>query len=134
MEEEKPLSTVMDPSVAAPPLAPLRAPVLTPPPQNGEARTSTSDSDDSDSEEPPRPTGVVSGGEYETSEESRVVREQQEKAMQELLMKRRAFALAVPTNDMAVRAWLRRLGEPITPLWGERDGKARPVEDDHGEA
>ncbi|TQE05822.1 hypothetical protein C1H46_008505 [Malus baccata] len=128
MEEEKPLSTVMDPSVAAPPLAPLRAPVLTPPPQNGEARTSTSDSDDSDLEEPPRPTGVVSGGEYKTSEESRVVREQQEKTMQELLMKRRASALAVPTNDMAVRARLRRLGEPITPLWGERDGKARQEE------
>ncbi|CAN6586355.1 unnamed protein product [Malus baccata var. baccata] len=99
MEEEKPLSTVMDPSVAAPPLAPLRAPVLTPPPQNGEARTSTSDSDDSDLEEPPRPTGVVSGGEYETSEESRVVREQQEKTMQELLMKRRELERLLKVHE-----------------------------------
>ncbi|KAM1993071.1 hypothetical protein ACFX16_009453 [Malus domestica] len=124
MEEENPLSTLPEPSVAAVPIAPVRAPPLRPPPPiNGEARTSTSDSDDSDSEEPPRATGV-SGGEYEISEESRVVRERQEKAMQELLMKRRASALAVPTNDMAVRARLRRLGEPIT-LFGEREMERR---------
>uniref|UniRef100_A0A2N9IJB3 Pre-mRNA processing factor 4 (PRP4)-like domain-containing protein n=1 Tax=Fagus sylvatica TaxID=28930 RepID=A0A2N9IJB3_FAGSY len=44
--------------------------------------------------------------------------------MQELLMKRRAKALAVPTNDMAVRTRLRRLGEPIT-LFGEREMERR---------
>lgn len=37
---------------------------------------------------------------------------------------RRAAALAVPTNDMAVRARLRRLGEPIT-LFGEREMERR---------
>ncbi|KAI9178217.1 hypothetical protein LWI28_023963 [Acer negundo] len=44
--------------------------------------------------------------------------------MQELLMKRRAAALAVPTNDMAVRARLRQLGEPIT-LFGEQEMERR---------
>ncbi|KAB2604443.1 U4/U6 small nuclear ribonucleoprotein PRP4-like protein [Pyrus ussuriensis x Pyrus communis] len=39
-------------------------------------------------------------------------------------MKRHASALAVPTNDMAVRARLRRLGEPIT-LFGEREMERR---------
>ncbi|GLT92869.1 hypothetical protein SLE2022_106810 [Rubroshorea leprosula] len=102
------------------PLAPLpvRPPVFKPPvQQNGEARTSDSDSDDDDA-------GQATGGEYEISEESRLVRERQEKARQELLMKRRASALAVPTNDMAVRARLRRLGEPIT-LFGEREMERR---------
>lgn len=123
MEEDKPSTTVAEPSVAAVPIAPVRPPVPRPPaPQNGEARASTSDSD-SDSAGPPRATGV-SGAEYEISEESRVVRERQEKAIQELLMKRRASALAVPTNDMAVRARLRRLGEPIT-LFGEREMERR---------
>ncbi|KAG5567000.1 hypothetical protein RHGRI_002532 [Rhododendron griersonianum] len=44
--------------------------------------------------------------------------------MQELLIKRRAAALAVPTNDMAVRACLRRVGEPIT-LLGEKEMERR---------
>ncbi|XP_022726592.1 U4/U6 small nuclear ribonucleoprotein PRP4-like protein isoform X1 [Durio zibethinus] len=102
------------------PLAPLpvRLPVLKPPvPQNGGVKTSDSDSDHEDA-------GRATTGEYEISEESRLVRERQEKAMQELLMKRRAAALAVPTNDMAVRTRLRRLGEPIT-LFGEREMERR---------
>ncbi|GMJ00523.1 LACHESIS, proline-rich protein 4 [Hibiscus trionum] len=97
---------------------PGRPPVLKPPvSQNGEVKTVDSDSDHEDA-------GRATGGEYEISEESRVIRERQEKAMQDLLMKRRAAALAVPTNDMAVRTRLRRLGEPIT-LFGEREMERR---------
>lgn len=113
------------PTSIPPPLAPLpvRPPVLRPPvAQNGEMQASDSDSD---LEEMGSSRGA--GGstqEYEISEESRIVRERQEKALQELLMKRRAAALAVPTNDMAVRARLRRLGEPIT-LFGEREMERR---------
>ncbi|WRX14115.1 WD40 repeat - like 10 [Theobroma cacao] len=102
------------------PLAPLpiRAPILKSlAPQNGEVKTSDSDSDHEDE-------GRTAAVDYEISEESRLVRERQEKAMQELLMKRRAAALAVPTNDMAVRTRLRRLGEPIT-LFGEREMERR---------
>ncbi|CAL9133500.1 U4/U6 small nuclear ribonucleoprotein PRP4-like protein [Musa acuminata AAA Group] len=68
----------------------------------------------------PRP----SADDYEVSEESRLARERQEKLVQELLMKRRAYAMAVPTNDSAVRARLRRLGEPVT-LFGEREMERR---------
>ncbi|OAY75353.1 U4/U6 small nuclear ribonucleoprotein PRP4-like protein, partial [Ananas comosus] len=68
--------------------------------------------------------GGGGGDEYEVSEESRLARERQEKAVQELLMKRRAYAMAVPTNDSAVRARLRRLGEPVT-LFGEREMERR---------
>ncbi|XP_038697663.1 U4/U6 small nuclear ribonucleoprotein PRP4-like protein [Tripterygium wilfordii] len=103
------------------PLAPLpmRPPVLRPPvPQNGEVGASDSDSDHDDSR---TATGST---EYEISEESRLVRERQQQAMRELMTKRRAAALAVPTNDMAVRARLRRLGEPIT-LFGEREMERR---------
>ena len=116
------------PSVSAPilrPLAPLpvRPPVLRPPlPQNGEMRASDSDSDHDDSGRAQAASG--SAVEYEISEESRQFRERQEKAKQEFLMKRRASALAVPTNDMAVRTRLRRLGEPIT-LFGEREMERR---------
>lgn len=116
------------PSVSAPilrPLAPLpvRPPVLRPPlPQNGEMRASDSDSDRDDSGRAQAASG--SAVEYEISEESRQFRERQEKAKQEFLMKRRASALAVPTNDMAVRTRLRRLGEPIT-LFGEREMERR---------
>ncbi|KAG6396956.1 hypothetical protein SASPL_143116 [Salvia splendens] len=62
--------------------------------------------------------------EYEISEESKLARERQEKAVQELLMKRRTAALAVPTNDKALRARLHLLGEPIT-LFGEREMERR---------
>ncbi|KAK1567371.1 hypothetical protein Q3G72_011372 [Acer saccharum] len=96
---------------------PVRSPVFKPP-QNGELRTCDSDSDQDES-------GTwATTGVYEISEESRQVRERQEKAIQELLMKRRAAALAVPTNDMAVRARLRQLGEPIT-LFGKREMERR---------
>lgn len=116
-----PMTTIptMPPPHVPAPLAPLpvRPPVFKPP-QNGEVRASDSDSDHDDST-----SRSIAGG-YEISEESRQVRERQEKAMQDLMMKRRAAALAVPTNDMAVRARLRRLGEPIT-LFGEREMERR---------
>lgn len=119
-----PIPTMPPPPVPRP-LAPLpiRPPVSRPPTtQNGEVRASDSDSDHDDS----GPTRTTSGptGEYEISEESRLVRERQEKAIQELMMKRRAKALAVPTNDMAVRTRLRKLGEPMT-LFGEREMERR---------
>ncbi|KAL8154323.1 LOW QUALITY PROTEIN: hypothetical protein V2J09_012083, partial [Rumex salicifolius] len=108
-----------------PPLAPLpiRPPVLRPPGvQNGEVRASESDSDDNESgsTRANRATSL----EYEITEESRQVRERHEKAMQDFMLKRRAAALAVPTNDMSVRARLRRLGEPIT-LFGEKEMERR---------
>lgn len=120
-----PLIPSIPPAPVLRPLAPfpVRPPVLRPPvSQNGEARVSDSDSDDDDSG--PTRNAQGSSREYEISEESRLVRERQERAMQELLMKRRAKALAVPTNDMAVRTRLRRLGEPIT-LFGEREMERR---------
>lgn len=117
-----PIPTAPPPAIGS--LAPLPPPVIKPPvPQNGEVGTSDSDSDTDDDLGPARAT-PASNAEYEISEESKQVRERQEKAMQELLMKRRASALAVPTNDMAVRARLRRLGEPIT-LFGEREMERR---------
>ncbi|KAJ3678427.1 hypothetical protein LUZ60_002230 [Juncus effusus] len=61
---------------------------------------------------------------YEVSEASKLAKERQEKAIQELLLKRRAYAMAVPTNDASVRSRLRRLGEPIT-LFGEREMERR---------
>lgn len=106
------------------PLAPLpvRPPIPKPPQsQNGDIEGSDTDSDHDDSGAL-RTTG--GSAEYEISEESRLVRERQERAMQEFLMKRRAAALAVPTNDLAVRARLRRLGEPIT-FFGEREMERR---------
>ncbi|KAE8708569.1 U4/U6 small nuclear ribonucleoprotein PRP4-like protein [Hibiscus syriacus] len=99
-----PLPTVPPPLVVNP-LASLRGrPLVRKPPvsQNGEVKTGDSESDHEDD-------GQATGGEYEISEESRLVRERQEKAMQDLLMKRRVAALAVPTNDMVVRTRLRRL-------------------------
>ncbi|KAB5551745.1 hypothetical protein DKX38_009056 [Salix brachista] len=113
------------PIVPPRPLAPLpiRPPAIRPPGvQNGEMRTSDSDSD----QEELSPTGTTPGstGGYEISEASRLVRERQQKAMQEFMMKKRAAALAVPTNDMSVRTRLRRLGEPIT-LFGEREMERR---------
>lgn len=100
-----PIPMMPHPPVARPPT--FRPPVS----QNGGAKTSDSDSESEDEH-------------YEISEESRQVRERQEKAMQDLLIKRRAAALAVPTNDKAVRDRLRRLGEPIT-LFGEQEMERR---------
>lgn len=127
----QPVPTVGPPLVSPIPPIPTQLPSITPqlaplPPvvrqpqaqQNGEVSPSDSDSDNDDS------GPAQSAAEYEVSEQSRQIRERQEKVMQELLMKRRAAALAVPTNDMAVRARLRRLGEPIT-LFGEREMERR---------
>ncbi|KAG6396955.1 hypothetical protein SASPL_143115 [Salvia splendens] len=115
-----PLPTV--PHSVPRPLAPIpiRPPVHRPPVPKGDSRTSDSDSD----EEGSGMNQTAAGQEYEISEESKLARERQEKAVQELLMKRRTAALAVPTNDNAVRARLRRLGEPIT-LFGEREMERR---------
>ncbi|WJX89663.1 hypothetical protein P8452_71640 [Trifolium repens] len=116
-----PIPTV--PSSLVRPLAPLpiRPPVIRPPvTQNGEVGSSDSDLDGDDAD-----TRINKGtGEYEISEESKLARERQEKVVQDLMMKRRGAALAVPTNDMAVRARLRHLGEPIT-LFGEREMERR---------
>ncbi|KAJ7531297.1 hypothetical protein O6H91_14G039400 [Diphasiastrum complanatum] len=62
--------------------------------------------------------------EYQVSEESRKARERQEQLVQQLMMRRRASALAVPTNDAAVRSRLRTLNQPIT-LFGEREMERR---------
>ncbi|XP_061364505.1 U4/U6 small nuclear ribonucleoprotein PRP4-like protein [Gastrolobium bilobum] len=117
-----PIPTI-PPSLAVRPLAPLpvQPPVIRPPvPQNGEVGSSDSDSDHDGSD-----TRINQGtGEYEISQESRLVRERQEKVMQELMMRRRSAAVTVPTNDMAVRARLRHLGEPVT-LFGEREMERR---------
>ncbi|EFH58038.1 hypothetical protein ARALYDRAFT_483227 [Arabidopsis lyrata subsp. lyrata] len=109
------------PPVVPPPMAPIpmmphppvaRPPTFKPPvSQNGRAKTSDSDSESDDEH-------------FEISEESRQVRERQEKALQDLLVKRRAAAMAVPTNDKAVRDRLRRLGQPIT-LFGEQEMERR---------
>lgn len=121
------VSTPLIPPIAPVPrpLAPLpvRPPANKPPiAPNGDSRSSDSDSD----EEEPGSSRAAPGPtqEYEVSEESKLIRERHEKAVQELLMKRRAAALAVPTNDNAVRARLRRLGEPIT-FFGEREMERR---------
>ncbi|KAF3554908.1 hypothetical protein F2Q69_00010435 [Brassica cretica] len=74
---------------------------------------------------PPQNGGAKADDErYVISEESRQVRERQERAMQELLRKRRAAAMAVATNDKSVRGRLRRLGDAIT-LFGEREMERR---------
>lgn len=103
-----------------PVLRPLNPPVLRSPLlQNGEMSDSDSGHDDISPMD-----AASSAPEYEVSEQSRLAKERQEKAIQEHLLKRRASALAVPTNDMAVRARLRRLGEPIT-FFGEREMERR---------
>ena len=61
---------------------------------------------------------------FELPEESRKAQEAQQKKYEELLLKRRARRLAVPTNDREVRARLRALDEPIT-LFGEREMERR---------
>ncbi|KAH7430213.1 hypothetical protein KP509_09G088700 [Ceratopteris richardii] len=62
--------------------------------------------------------------EYEASEESRKAKERQEQAIQQIMLNRRAKALAVPTNDAIVRSRLRSLDQPIT-LFGEREMERR---------
>lgn len=97
-----------------PPIAPI--PIL-----RSRIPTSTAAASDSDREGSLPPHRAE---EYEISDESRLARERHEKAVQDLLTKRRAFAMAVPTNDVSVRARLRRLGEPVT-LFGEREMERR---------
>ncbi|KAF5756766.1 putative transcription factor WD40-like family [Helianthus annuus] len=104
-----------------PPIAPIPRPLAPIPsvrPPNGETAKKTTEDAASDED------GDDSGPEYEVSEESRLFREKKEKAKQDFLMKQRAAALAVPTNDKAVRSRLRRLGEPVT-LFGEREMERR---------
>jgi U4/U6 small nuclear ribonucleoprotein PRP4 len=72
----------------------------------------------------PRQLAVTEILEYEESEESKKARERKEQLVQQLLMHRRASALAVPTNDAAVRTRLRSLQQPIT-LFGEREMERR---------
>ncbi|KAI3906005.1 hypothetical protein MKW92_018702 [Papaver armeniacum] len=114
-----PLPPQIIPPIAPIPLAPIPRPPVILPPHLGTAEQNGSDSDSDDEE-----SGPNKSMDYEISEESRQVRERQEKIMQDHLLKRRAYALAVPTNDSAVRARLRRLGEPVT-LFGEREMERR---------
>lgn len=111
------------PMLAPLPTPPPIAPIPTPPPaallRTSRAPSSTGSDSERESSAPPH-----SIADYEISDASRQARERQERAVQELLLKRRAFAMAVPTNDSAVRARLRRLGEPIT-LFGEREMERR---------
>jgi U4/U6 small nuclear ribonucleoprotein PRP4 len=93
-------------------------------------------SDDDDDDDEHAPDSPANGGDhavhadgddadrYQVSEESQRARERKEQLVQQLLMKRRATALAVPTNDSAVRQRLRHLGHPIT-LFGEREMERR---------
>ncbi|RLN18827.1 hypothetical protein C2845_PM02G25960 [Panicum miliaceum] len=106
-----PLPVPVHPPIAPIPVPPPRAPI---PAAASVASTSAS------------AAGGGSGDEveYEVSEDHRAARERHERAVQELLQRRRAYAMAVPTNDSAVRARLRRLGEPIT-LFGEREMERR---------
>ncbi|XP_072982697.1 U4/U6 small nuclear ribonucleoprotein PRP4-like protein [Typha latifolia] len=126
MEEDDPQSQTLTPTPTPLPI-PIPPPIaaIPPPPPSAAAlllrsRGASTAGSDSDRE------GSIPPGadDYEISEESRLARERQEKAVQELLMKRRAYAMAVPTNDSAVRARLRRLGEPVT-LFGEREMERR---------
>jgi U4/U6 small nuclear ribonucleoprotein PRP4 len=57
-------------------------------------------------------------------QESAATRERQESLLKEFALRRRARAMAVPTDDKAVRAALREHGEPIT-LFGEREMERR---------
>lgn len=96
-----------------------RYPSLGPAPDNGEP-SSPDDSPDSPTAEPMENDEHL----YQVSEESQRARERKEQLVQQLLMRRRATALAVPTNDSAVRQRLRHLGHPIT-LFGEREMERR---------
>lgn len=110
-----------------PPLAtvPLRPPGVA---DSAESKDNESAADgekkDSPQSSPSRKDDTASASEYGVSEESRKARERQEQLVQQLLMRRRAYALAVPTNDLAVRSRLRGLNQPIT-LFGEREMERR---------
>ncbi|XP_078442813.1 WD-40 repeat family protein / small nuclear ribonucleoprotein Prp4p-like protein [Wolffia australiana] len=114
--ENGPPAAPSSPTPPPPPaLAPLPRPPTAPPP--------STDGTISDREGSAPPQSAIID-EYEISEESRLIRERQDKARQELLLKRKAFAMAVPTKPESVRDRLRRLGEPVT-LFGERDMERR---------
>jgi len=113
--------TLPPPQTTVPlPIPPPIAPIPRPPPrpQNGDVSKPTKSSDEEE------PENNDSSPEYEISEESKLFREKQEKAKQDFLLKQRAAALSVPTNDKSVRSRLRRLSEPIT-LFGEREMERR---------
>ncbi|WCJ33405.1 U4/U6 small nuclear ribonucleoprotein PRP4-like protein [Euphorbia peplus] len=107
-----------------PPIAPIPPPPAAIPRPSANGDVTMTDSESDSEEDDSAPTDAGSTVDYVISDTSRLERERQQKAIQDLLMKRRAAALAVPTNDMAVRARLRRLGEPIT-LFGEREMERR---------
>ncbi|XP_044331188.1 U4/U6 small nuclear ribonucleoprotein PRP4-like protein [Triticum aestivum] len=107
MENPRPLPPAITPPMAPLPVHPPIAPVPVPVPPRAPASTSAAAGGGDDDEV-----------DYEVSDDHRAARERHERAVQELLQRRRAYAMAVPTNDSAVRARLRRLGEPIT-LFGE---------------
>lgn len=84
--------------------------------------SSSDESDESDNEAmavAPDPADL-----YHVSEASQRARDRKEHLVQQLLMKRRASALAVPTNDTAVQERLRHFGHPVT-LPGEREMERR---------
>lgn len=124
----QPVPPIIAPALVVPPLAPIPAvpaPAVLrpqiPPPVRPSVLRQKNGQVDKEEEDTAAPGSKM---DYEISEESRQVRERHEKAMQDLMMKRRAAALAVPTNDKSVRARLRRLGEPMT-LFGEREMERR---------
>jgi U4/U6 small nuclear ribonucleoprotein PRP4 len=114
MENPRPQPPAATPPMAAlpvpvhPPIAPIPVPPRAPAPSA--AAASTSDAEDE--------VG------YEVSDDHRAARERHERAVQELLQRRRAYAMAVSINESTVRTRLRRLGEPIT-LFGEREMERR---------
>ena len=68
---------------------------------NAEPAPMTTDSDSDSSAAADQPPSAV---EYQISDEHKQLRERHQRAKQQLLLKRRASALAVPTNDTAVRS------------------------------
>ncbi|KAH9290001.1 hypothetical protein KI387_034118, partial [Taxus chinensis] len=118
-----PFATAVPPPPPRPAAPPSFVPPARPLVSNDEQGHDSDSKDESPSSSPDHPEDS-SAADYEISEESRKVRERQEQAVQELLMRRRAYALAVPTNDSAVRTRLRRLNEPVT-LFGEREMERR---------
>ncbi|KAH6806925.1 WD-40 repeat family protein / small nuclear ribonucleoprotein Prp4p-like protein [Perilla frutescens var. frutescens] len=128
LQAVQPVILPVAPTPVIPPIAPIPHPVPRPlapiPVRPAVLRPPLAPSDSDSDEEESGLNRTSAGQEYEISEESKHARERQEKAVQELLTKRRAAALAVPTNDKAVRARLRRLGEPIT-LFGEKEMERR---------
>ncbi|EPS70708.1 hypothetical protein M569_04053 [Genlisea aurea] len=110
---------VISNTVIPPNSAPITRPHIA---QSGDFRSSAADSENEDSG--PSRIAKASNQEYQVSEESKLARDRQEKVVQELMTKRRAAALAVPTNDNAVRARLRRLGQLDKLMKADEDEEA----------